>query len=77
MPSLVDYDVLRLEQEFTSATHNPIHAARILRQFYKQSGRLEPGSVPVSRELRRHLEERFMLRRSRITRKVAAGDGTL
>jgi 23S rRNA (adenine2503-C2)-methyltransferase len=77
MPSLVDYDVPQLEQEFTAATHNPIHAARILRQFYKQSGRLELGAVPVSRELRRYLEERFMLRRSRITRKVCAGDGTL
>jgi 23S rRNA (adenine2503-C2)-methyltransferase len=76
-PSLVDYDVRELGIELETCGHNPAHATRILRQFYKQNGRLDPASIPVTRELRRHLQDRLLGRRSEILLKTTAADGTI
>jgi 23S rRNA (adenine2503-C2)-methyltransferase len=77
MPSLTDYDPCQLRHELAAGGHNPIHAARILREYYRQNGRLDLMSIPVTRELRQHLQTHLLSRRSKILLKSAAMDGTL
>jgi 23S rRNA (adenine2503-C2)-methyltransferase len=77
MPSLTDYDPCQLRSELVAGGHNPTHAARILREYYRQNGRLDLVSIPVTRELRQHLQIHLLSRRSKILLKSAAMDGTL
>jgi 23S rRNA (adenine2503-C2)-methyltransferase len=76
MNSLVNYCLQQLRDELGAAGQNPIHAAKILRQFYNQNGRLDCTTLPISRELRHHLENHLSARRSKILLKNTAADGT-
>lgn len=75
--SLVDYDVDRLERELAAASHKPVHAARILRQFYQSGGRVEMDARVIGEALQRHLDDHLSARRSKVIRRVCAADGTV
>ena len=78
MNSLADYDVDRLAHELTAAGHKPIHAARILRLFYKANGHLPHNPRILGPQLQHHLDANYSARRSTILRRHhAASDGTL
>jgi 23S rRNA (adenine2503-C2)-methyltransferase len=76
MPSLADHDLSTLEQHLLDAGHKPIHATKMLRQFYDSHGHLDPTAIPISRDLSRHISEHLVSRPSKILRQSVAADGT-
>jgi 23S rRNA (adenine2503-C2)-methyltransferase len=76
MPTLADYDLAALETELSAAGHKPVHAARLLKQFYETGGRLDLADVAISKGAARHIEQHVAPRRSRILRQTIAADGT-
>src|ERR1700733_935510 len=76
MPSLVDYDRAGLEAELISAGHKPAHAMAILRRFYESNGQLAPDAIGGSKAVRSYLKAQMTLRRSGVSAKTVAADGT-
>jgi 23S rRNA (adenine2503-C2)-methyltransferase len=76
MASLVDYDRAGLEAELISAGQKPVHAAAVLRHFYESNGRLNTDAIPVSKGVRRYIEEQIASGRSRVSARTVAADGT-
>lgn len=76
MPSLVDYDLTILETALEAAGHKPVHAWRVLRQFYELNGRLDLDALPISKGAREYVARQLSGRRSRILHRTVAADGT-
>jgi 23S rRNA (adenine2503-C2)-methyltransferase len=76
MPALVDYEVKRLEEELLAVGENPVHAGRVLRQFYELDGRIELDALSISHGAVRYIQQHISGRRSRIAKKNVAADGT-
>lgn len=79
--SLADCDLAELESELVAAGHKGVHAARVLRQFYESSGRLELGAAAehcrVSDGVIEYIGQRFKLCSSEIISKNVSRDGTV
>jgi 23S rRNA (adenine2503-C2)-methyltransferase len=73
---LVDCDLPTLEAELTAAGHKPVHAGRVLREFYESSGRPDFTAVSISHGVLHHIQQRFKPRRARILTEQVAADGT-
>lgn len=76
MAFFVDYDRAALEAELTAGGHKPVHAGRLLREFYAGNGSLDWDQLSVGAGVRGHIEQHIPLRRSRILRRSVAADGT-
>jgi len=75
MPSLPDYDSASLQALFREWGCKPKHAAKVLRTFYENSGRLDLDALEIGNELRRRLRE-VPQRRSTILTTHRSADGT-
>jgi 23S rRNA (adenine2503-C2)-methyltransferase len=75
MPSLVDHDTHTLAAELAAAGHHPVHARRALRHFYAAHGSPDWDAIPISRGVRRHVEQ-LPPRPTRIVHRHTAADGT-
>jgi len=76
MSSLADYDRAGLEAELISAGQKPVHAVMVLRHFYRSNGRVDAADIPVSKGVQRYVSEQMSSRRSRVSARTVAADGT-
>ena len=77
MTALCDHDITSLTAELHSLGHNPIHAPRLLREYYGAGGRLSVDQLPVARSLREDLLRPNRLMRSKILSRRESSDGTV
>jgi 23S rRNA (adenine2503-C2)-methyltransferase len=75
MPSLPDHDSNTLQELFREWGCKPSHAAKVLRTFYENSGRLDLDGLEIGNELRRRLRD-VPQRRSTILMAHRSADGT-
>jgi 23S rRNA (adenine2503-C2)-methyltransferase len=75
MQSLPDYDLDSLWQLFRGWGCKPSHAARVLRTFYENAGRLDLDAIEIGNELRRRVRD-VPQRRSKIITTHRGADGT-
>jgi 23S rRNA (adenine2503-C2)-methyltransferase len=76
MPALPDHDLHSLAALFREWGCKPTHAAKVLREFYAHSGRLDLDSLEIGNELRKHLAD-VPQRRSHVLTTHRSADGTL
>jgi 23S rRNA (adenine2503-C2)-methyltransferase len=75
--ALCDHDIDSLAGELRELGHNPIHAPRLLREYYGAGGRLAVDRLKVARALRDHLSRPDRLMRSRLLARHQSSDGTV
>ncbi len=77
MLALSDHDLPSLQALFAGWGANPVHAAPVLREYWRSGGRLLAGSLPIGRALAARLSADVPLLRSTILRRVRSRDGTV
>ncbi|MBC8107550.1 MAG: hypothetical protein H7Z14_13240, partial [Anaerolineae bacterium] len=77
MTALCDHDINSLSTELQQLGHNPIHATRLLREYYGTGGRPAIERMPIARTLREDLERPNRLMRSTILSRRESSDGTV
>lgn len=77
MPSLADYSLDELAALFTGWGHLPVHAKRLLRAYYDQSGQIDLAAVPIAHRLRDRIGAELPLHTTRIASRSASADGTV
>lgn len=77
MTALCDHDLTSLSAELRQLGHNPIHAPRLLREYYGTGGRLAIERLPIARTLRDDLLRPNRLMRSTILSRRESNDGTV
>lgn len=75
--SLASHDRDSLAAWLRARGESPTHAARILRHHYEAHGAPDWSAVPLSRTLRRALEEHCAAPVTRVLRRVESADGTV
>jgi 23S rRNA (adenine2503-C2)-methyltransferase len=75
--ALCDHDIDSLRAELQQLGHNPIHASRLLREYYGAGGRLAIEQLPIARALREDLARPNRLLRSRVIARHQSTDGTI
>ena len=75
--ALADFDVESLARVLVGHGFLPVHAARILRGFYRRHGEFDFESVTVGKVLGGWLREHVRVCRSRVLRRHASRDGTV
>jgi 23S rRNA (adenine2503-C2)-methyltransferase len=77
MAFLADHDLTTFQAELCAAGHKPVHALAVFRHFYGRSGRLDLASHPVGRLASEWIEQNYSDRRSTVSLRTVAGDGTV
>ncbi|CAN5392303.1 N/A [soil metagenome] len=77
MTALCDHDISSLSDELAQLGHNPIHAPRLLREYYGTGGRPAIERMPIARRLREDLQRPQRLMRSTILSRRESSDGTV
>lgn len=77
MRSLADFDVRTLEQLLRERGYPCVHAKRILRQFYRQDGRIDFEQLPIGKSLQGWLRKEVVVRQSRVVACRQSIDGTM
>lgn len=75
--ALTDFDINTLASQFADWGFKPSHATKLLREFYRQSGRLEFSSLNIGKSLQARLESEIALRQSSILKQTQSADGTV
>jgi len=76
-PALSDFDLAALRRQFECWGHSPTHAGRLLREYYRNAGRVEPGPLKLGRALEARLGREIALRQSTVLQQALSADGTL
>jgi 23S rRNA (adenine2503-C2)-methyltransferase len=74
--ALSDFDLQELSAQFEAWSLSPKHAARILRDYYR-NGEVDFDGLRTGRAVRQRFERDLSLRQSRIVTRHASADGTI
>jgi 23S rRNA (adenine2503-C2)-methyltransferase len=74
---LTDYDLASLADEFSCWGFKTSHASRLLREFYRDGGRINWESLCVGKSLQAKLENDIAMRQSTIVKQASSADGAV
>lgn len=74
--ALSDFSLTDLEQQLVTWGYKPVHAARVLRDFYRRGGELAPGERPLPEGLIERLRSELAASEPGIAARQVAEDGT-
>src|SRR5689334_18515831 len=74
--ALSDFDLQELSAQFEDWGISPKHAARVLRDYYRD-GEVDFEALRTGRAVRQRFERDLSLRQSRIVTRHASADGTI
>ncbi len=77
MDFLADQDLDTLQTALAAVGHKPVHAGKLLRQFYELNGTINWSRLPVGDRVREFVQTQFGMRRSQIKQRSVASDGTI
>ena len=76
MKAFVDYDLPGLRAELSAAGLVPLHAERLLREFYRSGGSPDWSRAGAGARVEAWVRRELLSRRSRIQTKIGSADGT-
>ena len=76
MPTLADFDLFDLQQQFAAWGFKPSHALPVLRRYYAQGGEFDPGDLLLPRGMLRRIEEAATPDACSVAVRQVAEDGT-
>jgi 23S rRNA (adenine2503-C2)-methyltransferase len=75
--ALSDHHVETLSRILGERGHNPVHAAKVLRQYWKDNGEIDLSSLSMAKPARAWLSENLVFRHSHVRRRHCSADGTI
>jgi 23S rRNA (adenine2503-C2)-methyltransferase len=74
--ALSDFNVADLEQQLVAWGYKPVHAARVLRDFYRRGGKLDGQVQPLPASLLERLQAELTVEARTVVARQVAEDGT-
>ena len=74
--ALAEFSLTELEQQLAAWGYKPVHAARVLREYYARGGELAAGGLPLPGGLLERLRSDFPTRAAALAVRQVADDGT-